>query len=196
MRRLADWVGSNASDEYLCCLAVAGPSFLGPHERGVWRKSGVLVTNEVRKKYGKWRERTKLNLGLAESLTQSGRTGLETLGYEPLRPLPAYNAYTSSGFTCNLTPSDCGIVEAPRTVATCKYYPMTNYNGIKSLNSGSVLAKSLDDCCQLCADFGMPMCVHFTYDTTSKTCYFKKAKGDIIEGESVRHLISGNVSPP
>jgi hypothetical protein len=193
MRKLADWVESNATDEYLCCLAVAGPSFLKQEDQGVWRKSSVKATSEVRKRYGKWRERTKMVSGLAESITEAGRRGLERLGYEPERALPAFNARTSSGFTCNLTPEDCGVEPTPPSPATCKYYPMTEYRGVPSPSSASALTKSLDDCCQLCADFGTTMCAFFTYDTSSKTCFFKQKKGDVVEGDSARHFISGYV---
>lgn len=159
----------------------------------MWRKSSVKATAEVRKRYGKWRERTKMNSGLAESIAQAGKRGLERLGYEPERALPAFNAHTSNGFTCNLTPDDCGVEQAPPKAATCKFYPMTEFRGVPSLDPGPAHTKSLDECCQLCSDFGMPMCAYFTYDTTSKTCFFKQKKGDVVEGESVRHLVSGNV---
>ena len=74
IQRIADFVGSEASFAQLCCLAQAGLIDQGSH--------GSL-RNNVKDRYGKWRDALDKDLMLSKELHDEGRVGLETFGYEP-----------------------------------------------------------------------------------------------------------------
>ena len=56
IKQLAQWVKSNASNDYLCCLAVKGSNFLGSHD-GTSRKALTTAAQhaQLQERFGKWR---------------------------------------------------------------------------------------------------------------------------------------------
>lgn len=75
--RLAQWLGSNASMNDICCLAHDDSEFLGSHDR---TDPNQVNDRQLKKRYGKWRQFPDKNI-LAQ-LHSVGQNGLQLFGYE------------------------------------------------------------------------------------------------------------------
>ena len=80
LKRLADFVGSNASDNDICCLATQGSLPLRREELRIVGRSGLKSENRL--KYGKWKDKLKGN-NLLQHTFAIAAEALETFGYEP-----------------------------------------------------------------------------------------------------------------
>ena len=58
---LAEWVGSNLSDQDLCCLAMQDAEFMGSHDRSSKKEVGNADT-ALSRRYGKWKAKVVYDL--------------------------------------------------------------------------------------------------------------------------------------
>ncbi len=188
IKQLAQWVKSNASNDYLCCLAVKGSNFLGSHD-GTSRKALTTTAQhaQLQERFGKWRSHVDKDKQLGIDLHKYGKDGLELLGYEPRRKQADDNSVAPDGYRCKLTPEQCGV--APVKLAKCTLVQRTDYRGGK-VDIMMTSASSPENCCQACQE--MDKCSHFTYDIDKRHCYLKRGTGVVISGESAANLVSGH----
>lgn len=97
IHNLARWVGSSASNDEVCCLAMRGSAFMGSHDRTPRAGGKGSGKDPVSGRYGKWRGLLEKNAPLRERLQRAGAEGLRVFGYEPLRTLAAEGAVTADG---------------------------------------------------------------------------------------------------
>lgn len=196
IKQLAVWVNSDASDDYICCLAVKGSSFMGSHDRTSREdiKSASQSAMQLKQRYGKWRAQTSKNPKLASDLHEVGRQGLEILGYEPLRNFADDStAWGDSKYQCTLTPADCGIKEPILEKSNgCTYQESTDFRaGSLRIDLSMTSATSAGDCCADCR--GKEHCQHFSFDIRNNYCYLKSGTGNIVSGQEASGLISGSL---
>ena len=80
LKRLADFIGSNATDSDICCLATNGNLPLRRKEMRLIGRSGLKAENRL--KYGKWKAKLKENKLLQNTFAIAAEA-LQTFGYEP-----------------------------------------------------------------------------------------------------------------
>lgn len=197
MKELAKWVQSDASDDYICCLAVKGSSFMGSHDRTIREKITSTSQNaaQLKQRYGKWKAQTQKNPKLADDLHEVGEQGLSLLGYEPLRSFPdEETAWGDHKYQCLLTPADCGIKEVLqiKTTRSCALQESTDYRGAGGLRIDISMTTTMcvQECCNECGRTSR--CSYFTYDSANRYCYLKSGTGEIVTGLNVANLISGS----
>ena len=194
MRELAKWVNSDASDDYICCLAVKGSTFMGSHDRTSRAKITSVSQNaaQLKQRYGKWRTHTKKNPKLGEDLHRVGAEGLSLLGYEPPRELADDTVgWGDKGYKCVLKPIDCGVSEPTAASGVCTTQSSTDFRaGGLRIDIAATSAVSAEECCNQCIDH--PSCKHFTYDFENNYCYLKSGMGTVVNGPEAVHLISGS----
>ena len=193
MKQLAEWVNSTVPNDYLCCLAVRGSTFMGSHDRTDRShiKSASEHSAQVKERYGKWKSHTASNPKLHQELHTVGKEGLKELGYEPLRKMANERSEFSDGYQCRLSPSDCGVDVAqtnPTKYKTCTLVEGTDYRG-GNVDLDMTSANTVDECCVACQTHSI--CGYFTYDLAKKLCYMKTGTGNIITGAEVATLTSG-----
>lgn len=193
MKSLAAWVNSDASNDYICCLAVKGSNFMGSHDRTDRDKVKSAAQNaaQLKQRYGKWKSYTKNDPILAADLHAIGKQGLSDLGYEPLRSLADDNQGTSDGYQCLLTPADCGITQ--KQYPKCKLQESTDFrgNGLR-IDIEVSSSENPQECCDICRDSSKG-CRYFTFDNSQKLCYMKSGSGEVVQGEQYRQFISGGI---
>lgn len=196
LKNLATWVNSDASNDYICCLAVKGSTFMGSHDRTARDKVKSASQNaaQLKKRYGKWKEKTKKDQKLADTLHKVGAEGLELLGYEPSRSFADEStAWGEEEYQCTLTPFDCGVkVPVPVTSKDCTLQMSTDFraSGMR-IDLTMTAASTVEECCGECK--ANEKCKYFTYAPENSYCYLKSGTGKIITGPTVGALISGTV---
>jgi hypothetical protein len=202
MKDLAMWVQSDASDDYICCLAIKRASFMGSHDRTARTpKSERQNAAQLKQRYGKWRAQTKKNPKLAEDLHRVGSQGLSLLGYEPLREFAdedtewGNSGSGGSGYQCTLSQAECGFSEqAADTVDSkpCVLRESTDFRaGSLRIDLAVTPATSAQGCCGECRE--AKGCSHFTYDDKNNYCYLKSGGGKMISGAEAGSLVSGSI---
>jgi len=82
--RIASWVGSNATVDFLCCMSQSPPQLLSSHDHQQEQQSisSSLNTNELlRGHFGKWKTVLLENTKLRNLIYSEGYQGLQTFGY-------------------------------------------------------------------------------------------------------------------
>lgn len=202
---LARWVGSNATDEQVCCLALADAEYLGSHDR-TDRAEIRDADKHVASKYGKWRGMVRGDPRLGQRLGELGAAGLRALGYEPLRPLASPGARSASGFAClESAAASCPRREDaplydPAAFAVpgkCSVQPGTDYkgDGTSDLQTVDMSADSAGYsptlCCSLCER--RPGCHAFTVDVMNRVCFLKARRGRVVRSDRTKLLLSGDM---
>lgn len=142
---LAQWTGSNLTNDELCCLSMKGTEFMGSHDRTP--RDQVKSDKQVNKRYGKWKDYLKNNPTLSNKLHDTGMKALKLFGYEPERDFPGDYDTTSSGYQCTLTEKTC---QDKRINRLAKPPPKT---GLDILNSSvSSPMYSVDNKCKTYID--------------------------------------------
>ncbi len=193
MKSLAEWVNSDASNDYICCLAVKGSNFMGSHDRTdrLKVKSAAQNAAQLKQRYGKWKSHTKNDPTLASDLHEIGKQGLSTLGYEPMRPLANESQGTVEGYQCKMTPADCGVTQKQNP--QCKLQESTDFrgNGLR-IDIEVTGSDNPQECCRFCSESSRG-CRFFTYDTSQNLCYMKSGSGVVAHGDQYRHFVSGGI---
>jgi len=205
---LADWVGSNLSEEDLCCLAKKGSEFLGSHDRTDRKEANKDSEDALLRRYGKWKSKVQNDPSLERALNEAGKEALLAFGYEPLRALPDEDAISkhasTSGFRCSMFQSDkCPEEEDLRppvpnandyaVAGVCDVISGVDYkgDGHSDLLTVDVKNQDKDACCRKCKSESS--CRHFTIDPMSGLCYLKTSKGREVKSLQTRLLVSGNI---
>jgi hypothetical protein len=202
MSQLAEWVGSTATEDEICCMAVVDSEFMGSHDR---TNRDAKSNSGVTARYGKWRNFVKNDRNLEKLLHDRGKEGLELFGYmgDKERPEPEI-AVSKSGFICNKTRYQCGVPEPPKPVdinsfpkktildGACDVIETVDFKGpdlVAAAVDSKDLATTAEACCQLCQRD--PHCLYFTLDNSNNMCYLKSSPGSVTDGHKL--LTSGVV---
>jgi hypothetical protein len=211
------FVGSNISDEELCCLAHSGNEFLGSHDR-----SGKITdkSDQVKSRYGKWRKNT--NLILLKELNERGAEGLSIFGYDPYNrsQVEIVNKYSlslqleqsrsstnkflkKSDYKCEQEiPNYCKekilqydsknmlLSDSYSFDKKCSIVKGTDFKS-EDIASSNVFNHPPNECCKQCINTST--CQYFTYNTKDCMCYLKTNQGNIIRNENTKYLISGMI---
>lgn len=100
VKQLAQFIGSNASDSDICCLATQGNLPLRRKEMRIVGRSGLKA--ESRLKYGKWKAKLKENKQLQSTFAIASEA-LEVFGYEPELVHKDADSHKCAGVTCKKT---------------------------------------------------------------------------------------------
>jgi hypothetical protein len=196
IKSLADWVGSDASNDYICCLAVKGSSFMGSHDRTEREKIKTAAQNsaQLKQRYGKWRSQVKNNPQMNDELHQVGRDGLSDLGYEPTRSFAAIGQKSPDGYECLFTPASCGQDDSVKgNSEPCVIHSETDYRagGGLRIDIDMTSVETVSQCCSACKE--TINCKHFTFDQANGFCYMKSGVGNVVKNSHISNLISGDV---
>ncbi len=93
IKRVAEFVGSQMTNEQLCCVALERTEDMGTHSKDSHNK-------DVKARYGKWREPLERDPQLSEKLHREGSIGLASFGYEPWRDWMEPDT-SGGGFVCS-----------------------------------------------------------------------------------------------
>lgn len=202
---LARWVGSNATEAQVCCLALADAEYLGSHDR-TDRADIRDADKHVASKYGKWRGMVRGDPRLGQRLGELGAAGLRALGYEPLRPLASAGARSANGFAClESVAASCPRREAAplynaaefAVPGKCSAQGGTDYkgDGTSDLQTVDMSAEpggySPALCCLLCER--RPGCHAFTVDVMNRVCFLKARRGRVLRSDRTKLLLSGDM---
>ncbi len=97
LKRLADFIGSNATDSDICCLATNGNLPLRRKEMRLIGRSGLKAENRL--KYGKWKAKLKENKLLQNTFAIAAEA-LKTFGYEPELVYKNVDSKKCAGVAC------------------------------------------------------------------------------------------------
>ena len=196
---LAEWVGSNLTDEELCCLAIQETTFMGSHDRTAGKGTKKVSASS---RYGKWKAKVGNNQQLQRDLESTGGPGLNLFGYKEGRTMASPNAVSKNGYQCSVSVK-CVKKVKPTTVdftmsITCKIHPGMDYKGgdLPVASAGTAKVSSLDGCCKACRE--KPACRYFTFvpgeESQPGNCYLKNVKAkEVFDPLRSDSIISGDM---
>lgn len=192
MMDVAQWIGSDADAESVCCMAVQGSTFMGSHDRT--QRNSKSGEEMLASRFGKWKKYFNQDKSLEPRLMSAGESGLSKFGYLETTPAVERNKWG----VCTLNIHQCGArerkdpnwrtVTSPqqRLMKSCSIMSGVDYRG-GDLTMVSVASE--EQCCRSCKQY--EGCQFFTYDTKSKYCYLKSSKGKEVSDASTVRLSSG-----
>jgi len=111
MYHIAQFVGSDMTDNDICCLALADQVYLGGHDDFKEANEQIRKKNkehvDPKTKYGKWKTLLESDPDIARRLTDLGREGLQQFGYSPMREQASVHAATPTGYLCSVEKAKC-----------------------------------------------------------------------------------------
>jgi hypothetical protein len=203
LSHLAQWVGSNISEDKLCCLAVVDSESLGSYD--------IRANSEVSSRFGKWRTAIQNNSTKPKLLRMEGTKGLELFGYldesrrnRVLEKEMHSRAVLPSGYVCNKTPVECGGPDPHKAVNASSFSKKVPIlNGLCDLLAGvdfrtvsglravpprtvenGVPVSYEENCCKRCRK--KKTCSYFTLDKKSGYCFLKESPGKATDGHKTR----------
>lgn len=99
IRRLANWLDADISDDTLCkSIVLSDADFMGSHDRTSInkKKDSKVVSAELSSRYGKWRKMLHNDKTLSDKIHAAGAVGLDVLGY-----MTATASNTGIQYRCN-----------------------------------------------------------------------------------------------
>lgn len=197
--QLATWVGSDLTQEQICCVSLSDSSFMGSHDRTDKNK---VSEDQVNNRYGKWKTKPKETIS---KLNNIGKQGLELFGYEPMRLLSTDDMTTINGFKC-VKDFDCSavhLVSNQINIGNIKLVAADWGDLLRTeillgfdIKGNDLFSIAIDDnlddkkqCFNRCNE--VLSCKAFTVDTRNKICYLKTKSDNRIQSSSTSHLVSG-----
>jgi len=205
VHQIAKFVGSNFTEDQLCCIVNESPKFMGTHEKQkkisphqtvktvktvkngrfpppISKIHRMLAQDQqeiLASRFGHWHSKVLREPELNKTLHTIGKVGLNVFGYYPLRPPLEFPDYK-----CVLTHEQCQNIKkgfpvdsAPNPQISSPQAATCHFEqNIKY--SGGFLYSILTDTYQACCDecYIAEQCIFFTFDKSKRLCNLSSGK--------------------